>query len=89
MLKRRTLSEIEDSIGPGAADGLDICVSVAMEDWRRKGSREIEQTTMNIRNRGPANHHNGSKPPRYAIHAGGTILLHNPQDTSGVLSPYG
>ena len=89
MFERRTLSETEDSIGPGAADGLDICVSVATENRRRKGSREIEQILTDIYNREPANHRNGPKPPQYAIHTGGTVLLCNPQGACGVLSPRG
>ena len=45
-----TLSKIEVSIGPGAADGLDILASVAMErcGWRRSDGRETEQILTNI-----------------------------------------
>jgi len=45
-----TLSIIEDSIGPGAPDEVDICASVAMGryDWRRKDDRETEQILKNI-----------------------------------------
>ena len=39
-----TFSEIEDSIRPGAPDGMDICVSVAIEkyDWRSKDGFKTE-----------------------------------------------
>lgn len=49
-----TLSKIEDSIGPGAPDGIDVCASVAMErcDWRRKDGLKTEQILTNIRNGG-------------------------------------
>ena len=45
-----TLSKIEVSIGPGAADGLEVLASVAMEryGWRRSDGRETEQILTNI-----------------------------------------
>ena len=45
-----TLSKIEVSIGPGAADGLDVLARVAMEryGWRRSDGRETEQILTNI-----------------------------------------
>lgn len=46
----RTLSKIEDSIGPGVADGLEAGASVAMErcGWRKRDGRKAEQILTNI-----------------------------------------
>lgn len=48
-----TLSAIEDSIGPGAVDEIDICASVGMGRLgrRRKDDRETEQILTNMEKR--------------------------------------
>lgn len=47
---RDTLFMIDDCIGPGEPDGIDICRSVAMGGWerRRRDRRETEQILTNI-----------------------------------------